>query len=274
MKLYTSNAPLFSLHLPKTGGSSLEFVLANWFNKRKFPNLKQHPRLSNILRFQDLDFQIQRLLGCGLYFHYIDHRQNKAPRPIKLGASYGLFHPQKQAECIHGHFRSYLRGESVFDSYPNASQFITVLREPLEMQISLYHYTKRLVEDGVMYWEGKQKEEFEFETLDEWLLERDFFLLKVLPWSFSKDNYRDVINEYFVHICVLEHFQQSIDILAQKLAFKPIRVPKVNATPRSVMPSSKIIKVFREKYDLEYMIYDYAKSLNQINISHSSMANQ
>ncbi|MBD2156184.1 sulfotransferase family 2 domain-containing protein [Leptolyngbya sp. FACHB-16] len=262
MKIYNPDQPLFSLHIPKTGGSSLEYVLATWFNKRKFPILRNRPKLERILSIGSLDFQIQRTLGCGFYFHYKNHRRNEVPRRVPLGKTYGFLRPTKQPECVHGHFSDYNTGENVFDFYPEASQFIMVLRDPLEMHISLYHYTKRMIEDNSLYWNGQKRDEFQFNSLDQWILERDFFLLKSLPWNLKAENFKGIIDKYFVHVCVLENFQESLNKLADKLGFEPVKIPQVNTTLRCEMSSSEAAIAFREKYSLEYAIYDYAKTLS------------
>lgn len=263
LKSYDPAKPLFSLHIPKTGGSSLQYVLDTWFSKHRFINLRKHPKLSTLLTLGNFDLTLQRLLGCGLYYHYKDHKRDVPARVIPLGKRYGLFRRQPISECVHGHFQPYRLSESVFDYYPDASQFIMTLRDPLEMQISLFHYVKHLIASGNMHWDGQRVTAFNFNDIDDWVTNRDSYLLSLLPWKLAFENYKDIINANFVHICVIENYQRSIDILAAKLGYPSVQVPTTNITPKQEFPSQMAIEHFKQKHSLEYAIYDYACQLNQ-----------
>ncbi|MEM9446959.1 MAG: hypothetical protein AAGA75_00315 [Cyanobacteria bacterium P01_E01_bin.6] len=262
MRVYDPSKPLFSLHIPKTGGSSLEYALSKWFNKTTFPNLNDHPRLASLLTFKGIDLKLQQVLGCGLYLHYKNHRKVAKKRIVSLDRTYGFIRRVKQPECVHGHFQPYISNENVFDHYPDACQFIMTLRDPLEMHISLFHYMRKMILSGNLYWEGELQNDFEFPNIDEWLLNRDFYLLKLLPWEVSSRNFKEIINKNFIHICILEKYQKSIDILASKLGFQSIEIPISNVTERDNRPSQKSIITFKQRHELEYEIYEYAYQLN------------
>ena len=224
---YNPNLFLFSLHIPKSGGTSLTEVLKKWF----WP---------------------------GFHAHYFRHEENKMPfepRKVKLFAhSIGIF-----PLCIHGHFEE---EADVFTCYPKAKQFITFLRDPLEMHISLFFdHQRRLRDEGALYWKG-EKVSIDYEDLDEWIEKRPFFLLHFMPWSVSSENYLDVINKNFIHVGITENLQKSVDIMAQKLGKKTVNIPHLNTSKRSQKPSTTSINVFKKKYALEYSIYEYACSIN------------
>jgi hypothetical protein len=230
MKAYSSNAILFSQHIPKTAGTSFTEVLKKWF----YP---------------------------GLHAHYVDHQTNTPPRkihPVKKTLHYLGVYPL----CIHGHFEE---EHGIFESYPNASQFITVIRDPLEMQVSLfYDHQRRLKENGTLYWKGRQvKQEFGGD-LDQWVEERPSYLLKFFPWKLTIENYQKVIQEHFIHIGITENLQTSVNIFAEKLGKKRTEISHKNESERSSSPSESASRVFKEKHTLEYMLYDYVLSLNRM----------
>lgn len=264
MRSYNSNLPVFSLHIPKTAGSSLERVLSIWFNRIPFPNLIHRPRLQKVLTPHNLDFLVQRLLGCGLYYHYSNEQLKQPPRRVPVGSRYGFLFRERRRECVHGHFDPNTDGGDLFSYYPDATQFITFLRDPLEMQLSLFFYLKKLIKSGSMYWQGQQVHQMEFDgDIDRWIEERDSYVTGFIPMTLNVNNYQDVIDKYFIHVGVTERMQRSVDLLAEKLSFKSVMVPVENASERHARPSESSIRKFRAKHQLEYLIYDYARSLNR-----------
>lgn len=229
MQSYSKSKILFSQHIPKTAGTSFTDVLRKWF----WP---------------------------GFHAHYFDHQHGRMPlrpRKIKWLLHYTRLYPM----CIHGHFEE---EAGVYECYPRASQFITVVRDPLELQLSLFFdHKRRLKEEGGLYWKGKEVQ-MEFDgDIDQWVEERPSFLLKFFPWAITLDNYQEVINKHFVHIGVTEELQQSINIFAEKLEKKTIEVPHKNISPRTERPSESAIRKFREKHPLEYALYEYCLRLNR-----------
>src|SRR3954471_2189740 len=69
--------------------------------------------------------------GTRLYPHYFDEELNRMPQRREF----------KGGICIHGHFNR-RRRTGVRDYYPEADQFITMLRDPFEMVVARYFYAK------------------------------------------------------------------------------------------------------------------------------------
>lgn len=227
MRDYNPSAFLYSLHIPKCGGTSFTEVLKKWF----WP---------------------------GFHAHYFRHETNQMPfkpRKVKLLThTLGVF-----PLCIHGHFEE---EAGVFECYPNASQFITIIRDPLELQISLfYDHKRRLKEEGNLYWKGR-KVTMEHQDIDAWVAERPSFLLKFFPWDLDSGNFQEVIQKNFVYIGIAEDLQRSVNQLAKKIGKKSLSIPHLNTSARDVYPSEEAIKVFKRKHKLEYALYEYVKSIN------------
>ena len=100
MKNYNRNETLISIHIPKTGGTSLRKILRKWFGEK-------------------------------LFLHYFNEKD--CSMPVKYEFASGI--------CIHGHFNS-RRGFGINDYYPQATQFITFLRDPFDILISRFFYEK------------------------------------------------------------------------------------------------------------------------------------
>ena len=72
------------------------------------------------------------------------------------------------------------------------------------------------------------------------------------------------IDNYFVHIGIMEHYQKSMDILAEKLHKPKIKITHNNISERTQKPSESSVKKFRSKHKLEYLLYE--KGLKAHNI--------
>ena len=168
--------------------------------------------------------------------------------------------------CVHGHFEPGVDTVGVFDYYPDSKQFITLYRDPLELQLSFYSYQRKLIKDGALFWNGEKITDDSYlgKDVDEHLeLKSQYdWLRRFIPWEIDMDNYKKIIEDNFIHIGITEDLQQSINIFADKLNKKAIQVPMENATSRKEKPSESSIRKFKEKHQLEYAFYEYACKLN------------
>jgi hypothetical protein len=227
---YNPKEILISPHIPKCGGISFDKTLHDWF-------------------------------GYGFHKHQAKHVEDIPPR--KLSKIKQLLSPFIPA-VIHGHFDKESDNIDVFDYYPEANQFITVLRDPVERQMSQYFFTRKIISEGKMIWHGKVHTDINLlgEDVDDCLENHQISFLKFLPWEFTYKNYKQIINENFIHIGITENLQASVDIFAEKLKKKKVKVPMLNAAPKTERPSESAVKKFKEQNKLEYLIYEYALILN------------
>jgi hypothetical protein len=219
MKTYDKNKPLISIHIPKTGGSGFREILENWF-------------------------------AADLYFHYFDEKNNRMPEKHQL----------RPGICIHGHFN---RGRNfgIKHYYPEADQFITFLRDPFEIVVSRYFFEKKRETVSRSFRGGKPlnlTSDID-QYLDEELRKKDYHpnILDYMPVEITLDNYKQVIDEYFIYIGIVEDFQCSLDKLAAKLKFPAFAVELLNKSERFVDFSLEYRERFRETHPCEYAIYNY-----------------
>jgi len=219
MKTYDKNKPLISIHIPKAGGSSFREILEKWF-------------------------------GTGLYFHYFDEKGNKMPQQHQL----------RPGICIHGHFNK-RRDFGIEHYYPEADQFITFLRDPFEIVVSRYFFEKRRETMNSSFRGGEPlnlTDDID-QYLDEELRKKNYHpnILDYIPVEVTLDNYKQVINEYFIYIGVMEDYQFSIDRLAVNLNFSSLSVEHLNKSERFMDFPSAYREKFIELHPVECAFYSY-----------------
>ncbi len=228
MQTYDPQLPLINLHIQKSGGQSFRKILETWF-------------------------------GDGFHRHHYDPRTQAVTAKVeKVDGRYPA------GTCIHGHFQKRL-GFGVQEYYPDIRQFITVLREPLDRQLSLYFFQKARVAKGVEFRAGQRLREAAAASVDEYLehaMRRPPYYRNHFPWPVDEHNYKDVLEEHFVHIGVTDALQDSVRIFARKLGKPVIDVPVINTSRRDETPSAQVVERFRDTFRLEYLIYEYARGLN------------
>lgn len=225
MKVYNPKEPLLSIHIPKCGGTSFINVLSKWFGKN-------------------------------LYQHYFDEVNAKMPpkAPVK-----NFFGGYRSDICIHGHFNGN-RKFGVDDYYPEIKQAITFIRDPLEIQLSVFYYNHKMMEKGASFRDGKKREITH--DIDEFLEQGSPFIRSFLPAKMTLDNMEQYFNDYFVHVGIMEEYQKSLDIIAEKLGKPKMTIAKENASERFSDPSPSSIEKFKSKCAFEYALYDYAVKQN------------
>jgi len=219
MKKYNTEKALFSIHIPKTAGTSFQKTLKFWF-------------------------------GEDLYLHYFDEKNNKMPEKYVL----------KPGLCIHGHFNK-RRRFGIFDYYPGANQFITIIRDPLELHLSNFFHVKNNIQSNKIYRSGLLQD-FKWKNVDAYLDQSNSFLLSYFPWELTPDNFREILEKKFIHIGITENLQNSVNVLAEKMEKKSLTVESDNVSPRDEIPSPNAIERWKKRHKLEYLIYEYARTVN------------
>ncbi|MBN1224487.1 MAG: sulfotransferase family 2 domain-containing protein [Candidatus Aminicenantes bacterium] len=183
--------------------------------------------------------------------HYLQLRGVPPPR-----------HDLEPGICIHGHFNR-AKGIGVPDYYPAVSQFITVLRDPLEAAVSNYFYWKtRARERQIKSAKIRQGSEGDYKDIDDFFRKRPrSHVWKFMPCDLTSDNYRNIVKSRFLWIGVVECLQSSVDLLADILGFDKIEIPRINPSIRDEELKPEIKEAFIARNSLEFAIYDHACEL-------------
>ncbi|MBE1291307.1 MAG: hypothetical protein GJ677_02345 [Rhodobacteraceae bacterium] len=187
-----------------------------------------------------------------IHRHYYSSTLNRPPSRLDLRQPSGSNPP-----LIFGHFNRD-RGFGIEQYYPEVSQFVSILRDPFEMHLSRYFYVRR--------WsaERRRNSDIQDRSLTDHLQNSELKMLVHFPREVTRDNYRDIIEEFFVDIGCVETLGPSLKRIGQRLG-KPVekmRLPKKNVTPRDLPIPDGAYDDFRTRWPLEFDIYDYVRSLS------------
>jgi hypothetical protein len=192
---------------------------------------------------------LEQWFGTKFFIHYFQQYNAMPPK-----------HELKPGICIHGHFNR-TRGFGVLDYYPQAEQFITVLRDPLEAAISNYFYWKAKARENQLK-KGiiKTGDEHDYRNIDDFFKKRPKSnFLDFMPCELTPANYKEILETKFTWIGLVENLDESVGILARKLGFTSVPLERINASPRDEDLSSALQRDFIRANALEFEIYHYAK---------------
>lgn len=204
-------------HMPKCGGTAVKTVLSSWFD---------------------------------LVMDYISIEQLRGDVPIDSPIPLNQLNDD---HCICSHFET--SKNNLFYRYPellkkpNDFKVFSLVREPLELRISLYYYEIK---------EGRRCASDQ--SLSEYLKLGCNYISKRLKCS--TENYKNIIDRY-TFIGIQEYLQDSIDIMSVLFEKKSIVLKNVNVSSRDNQYSTlneNEINMFLENNKLDYMIYSYAKN--------------
>lgn len=227
MITYDPDQPLVFIHVPKTAGTSVRRIFKDWF-------------------------------GDGLIEHY--HR-GAVPDVIDLNER----HSRTAPVCLYGHFNRE-RGFGLEGRYDGQRQFVTILRDPLEKVLSAYFYVQRRATEKSA--SGEPLSMIEQQTLDmrvsEYLRETRHSYLKHFPVPVTENNYKAVIEDYFIAIGITEELERSMHWIAACLGRPEPIIPRLNVTPRNngyaqVDISEEDRAIFAQNHALEFAVYEYCR---------------
>ncbi len=219
MRKYDRSQPLIVIHVPKAAGNSSQKFFKTWYGNR-------------FLR------------------HYLNEQKGQMPKKYNLDA----IHTATKPIVLHGHFNK-LRKFGVEDYYPGAKQFITILRDPYELTISHYFYTRKTGSK----WKDKTRIPKE-EEIEKYLINAKANMLNHFPRQVTNNNYKEIIEEYFIEIGITEHLRDSMKWIAHKLgmSYNDAMLGHHNATERDQEVPRYLKEIFIENNQLEFDVYNYA----------------
>ena len=147
-------------------------------------------------------------------------------------------------------------GFGLDDYYPDFRQFVTILRDPLDMHVSRYFFTRaRVAKNAPIF------NDIGTDSLTEFILNGRLNMLEHFPEEITASNYRDVLEERFVDIGLFENLSASLKRIAARLGQDPAPVDALehkNAAARDAPFPYELRDRFRERWPLEHEIYRYA----------------
>lgn len=192
--------------------------------------------------------------GDRLHPHYFNPANQQMPPHVDLEAQTQAGTPP----LIYGHFNR-LRGFGVPDYYPQVRQFLAILRDPLDMHLSRYFFIRRKQATNHSIHSDLGDASAEAHVRDNHLN-----MLEHFPRPVTFDNYKDIIEEYFIDIGLFEDLPRTLTRFATKLGKDTALVDGLqhrNATPRSGSIPIDLQDQFREKWKLEYEVYSYVREM-------------
>jgi hypothetical protein len=222
MKTYDKNKPLFSIHIPKAGGSSFQGILKKWF-------------------------------GPDVYFHYFNEIDNKMPEKYEPRSGiciHGHFNKKRDFGV-----QDYYPAASQFITFLRDPFEILISRYFFEKRRESINRSFR---DGkALNLPGDINK-----YLDAEINKKDYHpnILDYMPVEVTLNNYRDVFAEYFIYIGIMEDYQFSVDRLAAKLNFPSQPVEHLNKSARFMDFSPEYREKFVELHPVECAFYSYVSN--------------
>jgi hypothetical protein len=216
---YNPNEPLIFLHIPKTGGTSVRSLFEIWFSEN-------------------------------LRVHYYDATLNRMPEKHPINEKTNSGKPL----IVYGHFNR-RRSFGVEDYYPDARQFITILRDPFERVVSSFFYLKKISQEN-----SNARVPFQNDLVAH-VRSMKSLTLAHFPREVTLSNYKEIIEKFFVAIGTLEKLHASMSLIAQKLQmpYNKEMLEVLNFTHRDQDIPRGLRDRYIEENALEYIVYNYVK---------------
>jgi len=189
---------------------------------------------------------LQTWFGDGLHLHYPAHG-----RPQRVADRPGV--------CVHGHFNRDI-GMGVNDYYPDARQFITILREPFDRFVSLWLFLDRhRSREGWNMLDG-------YPTFEPWFADHKrralddpaTTFLRHLPEPATDEGLEALFRRRFVAVGVTERLQDSVDLIARRLGKQSVLVPHENRAPEVTQTFERYRAEHEATFVLEHRAYALA----------------
>jgi len=225
MRTYDPNEPILYTHIPKCAGSSMRKVLSEWF-------------------------------GDG--YHKVNQKQDSQYGMQKLPTQDADGNWLPDVRCIHSHFH-HGHGFGLPYFYPEITQYITIMRDPFELMVSMYFFIKGQSKQGQFWYRGRPIDITEkFPNIESYLRSYPYWMFSHLPQNLTLANYREKLASQFVYIGIFEDLQKSVDRLASILEQPTVSLPVSNASDYDESVPEELREQFYFDYPLPKKIYDFA----------------
>lgn len=191
-------------------------------------------------------------------YHKLNQRQDARYGLEKLPTQDQHGHWLPDVRCIQAHFH-HGHGFGLPYFYPEVDQYITILRDPFDLMVSMYFFTKGRSKAGLFWHRGRPVDiTQQYPTIESYIRSYPYWMFSHLPQDLTLANYRSKLAEQFVYIGIFEDLQTSINRLAQKLGKPPVEVPRSNVSQYDEMVPRHLREQFYFDYPLPKKIYDFA----------------
>lgn len=169
-----------------------------------------------------------------------------------------IVHKTGPGICIHGHFNR-TREIGIGNYYPDADQFVAIIRDPLERAISYYFFWKakhrqKLIDIGTL----KEDDILDYKNITDYFNKRPHTnILNFFPAGMTKTNYKQFLKKHFIYIGIAEDLDTSIRRMAERLGFPEPEIGHINASERNEEIPAKVKETFIKNNPFEYEFYNY-----------------
>lgn len=191
-------------------------------------------------------------------FHKVNQQQNAQFGMQKLPTKDEEGNWIANVKCIQSHFHHGF-GFGLPYFYPEVDQYITILRDPFDLMVSMYFFMKGRSRKGNFWFRGRPVDISEkFPNIESYLRTYPYWLFSHLPQDLTLANYQQQLESRFVYIGVYEDLQASMDQLALVLEKPSIVLPLSNASEYDENIPNDMRDQFYHDYPLPKKIYDFA----------------
>jgi hypothetical protein len=222
MKAYDANAPLASLHIPKTGGASFHHVLEGWFPEGR------------------------------LFIHY---------RPLE-GRGLPLRQSLSGGTCVHGHFNAArgFGVDEYYPQIDQFITFAREPFERF-VSLWLY-FSMRLRAGAILRLEPDFPSFLHARVNEQMQGGNSESMIWQLPKRPDDMTVGKLFDRRFVFVGIMERYQQSIDMLAARLGKATTAIDHFNMSERSTEDFSGWRAHFEKHFSAEYELYEAALACN------------
>lgn len=178
------------------------------------------------------------------------------PTPLTLAES--------QADsCVHGHFTR-RNNTAIHQTYPEADQFITIMREPFDRTISEWRFKNMLKANGDPV--GEMDDDPDFDTwfgrrIDEVTAQSTTRLMTQMPTDLTFETAHTAFDRDFVAVGLSERFPETLRLFAALLGKPEVAEERVNVTSYGQASDYEAYRAIHERaFQPDHEMYAAARS--------------